>query len=253
MKKRVLQLAVLALVLFLGVQIAYHWMEAKMGAVLGLGPEAAVERTGTDGAAADHPLLTHEAASRMILARNIFKATAEAASGRGRTDTRLAELMAGSGPLELLGTVTGSDAAARAIIRSTAEERERIYRLGDVVAGARIVRIERGRVALEAAHGPELLLLKERADGQVVPAPVEAAEPAELNPLLPPPGRRDSGRIVPQSLPGRRVNTVPSAVPAADGGAAGVPVRTGAAALRPLDAPEPGEQPPPGDGDAPEP
>lgn len=254
MKKRVLQLAVLALVLFLWVQIAYRWMEDRVGTMLGLEPEAAAERTGkTRDPDSGQPLLTHEAAGRMILTRNIFKAAAEGMSGVGPVDTRLAGLMADNGPLELLGTVTGDDAAARAIIRSAAEERERIYRLGDVVEGAKIVRIERGRVALESAHGPVQLLLKARANEQVASSPVEAADPTGLSPLLAPQGRRDSGRIVPQALPGRRVNTVESAAPATDGGAAGVPVRTGAAALQPLDAPESGPQPQPGEGDAPAP
>ncbi len=252
MRKRLLQLAVLALILFLAVQIAYRWMESKVNAVLGPGAGMPAEQAGREGDGDSHPLLTHEAASRMILARNIFKAAEEGLSGAA-LDPRLDELLAGNGPLELLGTVTGDDASARAIIRRSAQEREKIYRLGDEVEGAKIVRIERGRVALATANGPELLLLKERANEQALPSPTEAQTLPGDNPLLVPlQSPAVSGRSVPQALPGRRINTVQPSTPKAEDDAAGVPIRTGAAALRPLDAPD--EQPTQPDGaDAPEP
>lgn len=241
MRKRLLQLAVLALVLYAAVYLGYQWMQAKVDSVLGPGETAG--RTAQDGQGENGALFTHEAAIQQILAHNIFKAALDKQPGKPVEDFRLSELAASSGPLELLGTVTGSDRDARAIIRSGADQREQIYRLGDQIQGAEIVRIERGRVALATSAGPELLLLKERENS---PAPSsslssDAAAPLEEMPLLVPPQNQSEaagGRIVPQSLPGRRINTTGSSAPPSQAEAAGgVPVRTGAAALQPLEVP----------------
>lgn len=236
MRKRLLQLAVLALLLYAAVYFAYQWMEARVDAVLG--PETAARSLEGGGSGEAATLFTHEAAIQQILAHNIFNAALDARRPQPAQDFRLSELAASSGPLELLGTVSGSDSDARAIIRAGADQREQIYRLGDTVQGAEIVRIERGRVALATKTGPELLLLKEREGGQASPSP-EAAALLEENPLLSPPQEEiNSSRIVPQALPGRRINTSSPAAPPnqveADGG---VPIRTGAAALQALEVP----------------
>ena len=237
MRKRLLQLAVLALVLYAAVNFGYQWMQAKVDSVLGLGGTA--ERATQDGAGENGALFTHEAAIQQILAHNIFNAALDKQPGQPAEDFRLRELATSSGPLELLGTVTGNDSDARAIIRSGAEQREQIYRLGDQIQGAEIVRIERGRVTLATTTGPELLLLKERESGSA-PSSSEAAGLLEENSLLTPPGQAEAAgsRIVPQALPGRRINTTGSSAPPSQAEAAGgVPVRTGAAALQPLEVP----------------
>ncbi|NQS70606.1 MAG: hypothetical protein HQQ73_00355 [Desulfobulbaceae bacterium] len=259
MKKRLLPLGialgVAALVLYAAVYFAYQWLGSRLDAVLGpnIAPQQA--ETGRSGQESG-TLLTHEAAIQQILAHNIFKAALE---GKGTTgqDWQADKLAASGGPLELLGTVSGSAADARAIIRAGKEEQEQIYRLGDTVLGAEIVQIGRGRVVLTTSAGPELLLLKERENNPVLPpgradASMGLEEGQLLSPLSPQ-GLQGSpepqeaysigGRTVPQALPGRRVNTTGSVSRSNHGETAGgVPVRTGAAALQPLEVPweEPG-------------
>lgn len=239
-RKRLFQAAVTALILYGAVYLGYQWMQNKVDAVLG--PETAARSLGGPSPDQENTLFTHEAAIQQIMAHNIFNAALEAGPPQAGQDFRFSELAANSGPLELLGTVSGSDSDARAIIRAGADEREQIYRLGDTVQGAKIVRIERGRVALATSTGPELLLLKEREGGAVAPPAASSAEAAALleeNLLLrPPQEQRNSSRIVPQSLPGRRINTTgQSPQPHQAETAGGVPVRTGAAALQPLEVP----------------
>lgn len=238
-QKRLLQLALPALILYGAVYLGYQWMQAKVDAVLG--PESTARPFDGQDSDQENTLFTHEAAIQQILAHNIFNAALEAGP-QAAQDFRLSELAANSGPLELLGTVSGSDSDARAIIRAGADAREQIYRLGDTVHGAQIVRIERGRVALITSTGPELLLLKERETGPAAPSAPDSTEAAALleeNSLFNPPQEQfNSNRIVPQALPGRRINTSgQSSQPNQAEAAGGVPVRTGAAALQPLEVP----------------
>ena len=177
--------AVLALFFYAAVYFAYQWMQTRVNAVLG--PDTAARHLDVDGHTANQEstLFTHEAAIQQILAHNIFNAALDTRPPQAGQNFRLHELAASSGPLELLGTVSGSDSDARAIIRAGAGQREQLYRLGDVIQGAEIVRIERGRVALATKTGPELLLLKERDSGPAAPAQ-EGAALLEENPLLTP-------------------------------------------------------------------
>ena len=238
--------AVLALFFYAAVYFAYQWMQTRVNAVLG--PDTAARHLDVDGHTANQEstLFTHEAAIQQILAHNIFNAALDTRPPQAGQNFRLHELAASSGPLELLGTVSGSDSDARAIIRAGAGQREQLYRLGDVIQGAEIVRIERGRVALATKTGPELLLLKERDSGPAAPAQ-EGAALLEENPLLTPlqdqadssyNSNHASSRIVPQALPGRRINTTGQTPQSNQAEAAGgVSVRTGAAALQPLEVP----------------
>ncbi len=239
MRKRLLQLTVLALLLYAAVYFGYRWMESRVDAVLG--PNAASQGIQQESADQAGQLFTHEAAIQQILAHNIFKAALDKQPAKGGDDFRLHELAASSGPLELLGTVTGNESDARAIIRTGADKPEQIYRLGDTILGAQIVRIERGRVALASTTGTEQLLLKERENSPAQASP-EATALLEETPSLSPPTNQVTGqaggRSVPQALPGRRINTTSSSSPPSQVEAAGgVPVRTGAAALQPLEVP----------------
>ena len=145
--------AVLALFFYAAVYFAYQWMQTRVNAVLG--PDTAARHLDVDGHTANQEstLFTHEAAIQQILAHNIFNAALDTRPPQAGQNFRLHELAASSGPLELLGTVSGSDSDARAIIRAGADQREQLYRLGDVIQGAEIVRIERGRVALATKTG----------------------------------------------------------------------------------------------------
>ena len=96
-------------------------------------------------------------------------------------------------------------------------------------------------MALASTTGTEQLLLKERENSPAQASP-EATALLEETPSLSPPTNQVTGqaggRSVPQALPGRRINTTSSSSPPSQVEAAGgVPVRTGAAALQPLEVP----------------
>lgn len=61
--------------------------------------------------------------------------------------------------LRLKGTVYGSPSFSRAIIEDLSSKKESLYRLGDLVAGAKIVRIERNQVVIEREGGREVLTM----------------------------------------------------------------------------------------------
>ena len=148
----------LAAALYAAVWGGYRWLQGRVDAFLG--PTTA--RTGVGAETAARPVSDAEAI-KTILARNIFAASLD---GPPPVDFNLNDLAANAGPVELLGTVTGSGGAARAIIRSGPEGKERLYRIGERVQGAEIVAIERGRVELAGAGGRETLTIKARQRGR---------------------------------------------------------------------------------------
>ena len=222
----------LAAALYAAVWGGYRWLQGRVDAFLG--PTTA--RTGVGAETAARPVSDAEAI-KTILARNIFAASLD---GPPPVDFNLNDLAANAGPVELLGTVTGSGGAARAIIRSGPEGKERLYRIGERVQGAEIVAIERGRVELAGASGRETLTIKARANEGAPPSAdrIEAPESAANIAPAAPTQQPAYYRSVPQSLPGRRVNTRSTPPPPAEVNAGGVPIRTGAAALKPSVTPE---------------
>ncbi len=67
--------------------------------------------------------------------------------------------------LVLLGTISGDERDARAIIVDEKEKKQDLYQVGDAVQGALITAIERGKVILEFNGRKQFLLIKERKGG----------------------------------------------------------------------------------------
>jgi type II secretory pathway component PulC len=67
--------------------------------------------------------------------------------------------------LSLMGTISGSERDARAIISDDKKKQQDIYQIGDSIQGALIKTIERGRVVLLVNGADEELLLKDREGG----------------------------------------------------------------------------------------
>jgi general secretion pathway protein C len=61
--------------------------------------------------------------------------------------------------LRLKGTISGSPSLSRAIIEDLGTRKEALYRLGDMVAGAKIVSIERSQVVIEREGRREVLMI----------------------------------------------------------------------------------------------
>ncbi|WP_456384872.1 type II secretion system protein N [Desulfolithobacter sp.] len=105
-----------------------------------------------------------------IVQRNIFQAAVSEPLPRKEKE-REKPLETTSLKLELLGTVSGNERDARAIIVDEKEKRQDIYHVGDSVQGAIIEGIERGKVILRVGNRKEVLLLKDRESKKVADRP----------------------------------------------------------------------------------
>jgi len=67
--------------------------------------------------------------------------------------------------LTLMGTISGSERDARAIISDEVKRKQDIYQVGDSIQGAMIKSVERGKVVLSLNGKDEVLTLKDRKGG----------------------------------------------------------------------------------------
>lgn len=206
------RLALIALVVFVGVTLWYGQVEKK------LQQPAAVETAKPGPTTAPAPTSSESIpASKeysVIVKRNIFQALPELGgkTGGGPSPAELEPLAETKMQLVLLGTVTGSEADARAIIRDDQAKVEDIYRVGSELSGATITRIGRGKVVLQVSGREEILTIKEPDNGGSpsgsLPANAGSAPAVQAAPV--------SERPVPEALPRRRIsfrNPAPAAQP----------------------------------------
>ncbi len=136
---------------------------------------------------------------QIIVTRNIFGAVLEQeAVAREEKKPAEPEPEKTTLTLTLLGTVSGNERDARAIIVDEKEKKQDIYQIGDAVQGALITEIKRGKVILDVDGKREFLVIKERKEGSG----------AGLRTL---PGNRDFAP--PPSIPSRTVPAVSRPVP----------------------------------------
>jgi len=108
---------------------------------------------------------TKEQEYQVIVKRNIFGAVLEQeAAVREEEKTPEPEPEKTTLKLTLLGTVSGNERDARAIIVDEKEKKQDIYQIGDAVQGALITEIKRGKVILEVDGRRQFLVIKERKD-----------------------------------------------------------------------------------------
>ncbi len=137
----------------------------------------------------------------VIVRRNIFQARLDADNKEAKKE-QPEELAETNLKLALVGTVTGSDRDARAIIVDEKKKRQDIYQIGDVVQGALIKKVERGRVVLEVNGRDEILLIKERKGGKGGGSSMPSYSPALQQPASSRSMTRDD---VPVVRPHRRI------------------------------------------------
>jgi general secretion pathway protein C len=97
----------------------------------------------------------------------------------GTTDKSLAEKRTGSQTtlarpditqiLEVRGTVAGDARYGFAVIENKAEKKQRLYKVGDNVSGARVVRIMRNAVALMVNDQEQILRVPETSEKSILP------------------------------------------------------------------------------------
>jgi len=189
-RNTVLILAGIAVVLYLAVDIAYRVLEITTS------PPETSEQAAAGSQEADTTKDPFEAYA-VIVERNLFRTT-DRPIVVDQTDPGFLETA--NLPLDLYGTIAGQDGRGYAIIEERDKKKQRLYKVGDRVAGATILKILRNAVVLRVGDRDQVLKKKEmaaRGTGRMPPAGIpgpapgpapEAAPRAQGRPPQPPPG-----------------------------------------------------------------
>jgi general secretion pathway protein C len=110
---------------------------------------------------------------RVVMDRNIFGSKEKAAEGIKATD--LETLEPTSLKVALLGTVTGSQQNAVAVIEETDKRKQGLYRVGDSVQDAIVKMILRGKVVLRVGDKDEILTMEESSSRRRASSKQEAS------------------------------------------------------------------------------
>ncbi|HNQ00877.1 MAG TPA: type II secretion system protein N, partial [Syntrophales bacterium] len=188
-RKTILILAAIAVVLYLVVDISYLILELSA-------PPAETRQQEAPGPAAADVTKDPVEAYAVIVERNLFRTTDRPivadAMDPGMLETT-------SLPLDLYGTIAGEDGRGYAIIEERDKKKQRLYKVGDRVAGAAIVKILRNAVVLRVGENDQVLKKKEivaRGSNRLpaaappgpAPSPSAAPRPQARPPQAPPPG-----------------------------------------------------------------
>lgn len=184
----VLILAGIAVVLYLVVDIAYRILEIVTP------PPEAPQQAAAGPQEADTTKDPVEAYA-VIVERNLFRTT-DRPVVVDQMDPNFLE--ATTLQLDLYGTIAGEDGKGYAIIEERDKKKQRLYKVGDRVAGATIMKIHRNAVVLRVGDRDQVLKKKEivaRGGSRLPPAGVpapgpvpEAAPRPQARPPQPPPG-----------------------------------------------------------------
>jgi len=184
-------LLVIAVVVYLVVDIAYRLIE------LNTSPPAPEPQAAAVAPAADMTKDPLEAYA-VIVERNLFRTT-DRPIVVDQTDPNSLEATALQ--LDLYGTIAGEGGRGYAIIEERDKKRQRLYKVGDKVAGATIVKIMRNAVVLRLGDKDQVLKKKEiasagterRALPGMAPQPASPGAAPSPRPLSRPPAAGPSG------------------------------------------------------------
>lgn len=161
------KLILIFILVFTGVKVWYNRLEESLLSV----PEPAVASIEPQ-VEEQTEILRKTPDYKIITDRNIFQAVL--IKVEKKEEVVVEEVLAPTKlKLSLMGTVSGSDRNARAIISDDKSNKQDIYLVGDAIQGAFIKSIERGKVILEVNGRDEVLELVERKGGgpAYVPSP----------------------------------------------------------------------------------
>lgn len=185
-RNTILILAGIAVVLYLLVDIAYLVLEIST-------PPPETPQQAMEGPQATDMTKDPPEAYAVIVERNLFR-TVDRPLVMDQMDPGMLE--ATTLPIDLYGTIAGEGGRGYAIIEERDKKKQRLYKVGDKVAGATIVKILRNAVVLRVGEKDQVLKKKEivaRGSGRV-PAAVmpgrapEAAPRPQARPPQAPPG-----------------------------------------------------------------
>ncbi len=183
MLRVIIKLALIFVLVYGGVKIWYGRLEEKLLVL----PEPAETAAVPAETEEKTEILRKPDDYTIIVARNIFQANIETLEAEETVEEEPEEIEPTKLKVSLMGTVSGDEPDARAIIADDLKKQQDIYQVGDTVQGALIKAIERGRVILHVNGVDEELTLADREGGGPAyePPPSEYyQEPVE--PELPP-------------------------------------------------------------------
>lgn len=155
--KKIIPLIVITILAAGGVEVFYRTIFAKYLSVPPAPKSQGVGEKGViSGAAAGNR--KKPADRRAILKRNLFGTPAKAAKPATTESPTPEQLAATALDLGLLGTIAGPPNKRRAIILDKKKKLQDIYYQGDVIQGALIKEIQRGRVILNVNGKDEILV-----------------------------------------------------------------------------------------------
>ena len=157
--KKIIPLIVITILAAGGVEVFYRTIFAKYLSVPSALKSQGVEEKGViSGAVPAAGSRKKPADRRAILKRNLFGTPAKAAKPATTESPTPEQLAATALDLGLLGTIAGPPNKRRAIILDKKKKLQDIYYQGDVIQGALIKEIQRGRVILNVNGKDEILV-----------------------------------------------------------------------------------------------
>jgi general secretion pathway protein C len=176
LSRRTVILVLMAAFLYQGVGIFYKVLTLQ---IIRMKPAPAAEVKATAVAAA---IREPADAYRVIPERNLFGTTNKTVEDKqaGAVQQDIALL------IDLRGTVAGESKYGFAIIEEKGTRKQRLVKAGDVIAGAKVVRIKRNAVDLLVENQERTLKMAETKEAPILPPPaaVAAASPVPTGPLV---------------------------------------------------------------------
>jgi general secretion pathway protein C len=168
--RRTVILALMAVMLFQGTGVLYKVLTLKL--VRMKPTPAAVEKARSAPAALREPMDAY----RIIPERNLF----------GTTSKTVAEKQAAAAPpqpdvallIEIKGTIAGESRYGFAVVEDKANQTQRLVKVGDLVAGARVLRVKRNAVDFLVGDQERTLRMVETNEGPILPQSGMAAAAA---------------------------------------------------------------------------
>ena len=174
--RRTVILVMMALVLFQATGIFYKVLTLQLVRMRPV--PAAAEKTQTAAVTVREPADAY----RVIPERNLFGTTAKATTEKQTAAVPQQQDVALL--IDLKGTVAGGPKYGFAIVEEKGTKKQRLVKVGDLVAGARIVRIKRNAIDLLVNGQERMLKMVETNEGPIVPSQTTAT----VAPAAPPGG-----------------------------------------------------------------
>lgn len=167
--RRTVILAVMAVFIFQGVGIFYKTLALQL---IRMKPAPAAEIKAPAAAVATREPMD---AYRVIPERNLFGTTTKVVADK---QTAAAPQQDIALLFEVKGTVAGEGKYGFAIIEEKGTRKQRLVKVGDVVAGAKIIRIKRNALDVLVEEQERTLKMAEMKEGPILPPPAAVAAPA---------------------------------------------------------------------------